>query len=98
LVAGWSFLSSLNQSFKTIPMATKKISPLMRKYNAIKKTKSKNCAGKATAADVKKKAKAYIDAAVNKGQTRTEATRKANAITNRSCKTASIGKTRRRKR
>lgn len=64
----------------------RKMSPLMRKYNAIKKVKSKNCNGKATAADVKRIAKIYIDAAVKKGQTRKEATRKANKITNKGCK------------
>jgi hypothetical protein len=64
----------------------KRIAPLMRKYNAIKKKKSQNCDGKATAADVKRVAKIYIDAAIKKGQTRAEATRKANKITNKGCK------------
>lgn len=70
---------------KAIAGTKKKVSPLMRKYNAVKKMKSKNCDGKATIAQVRKAADAYVKAAVNKGQTRAEATKKANAITNRKC-------------
>jgi hypothetical protein len=70
---------------KAISGTKRKISPLMRKYNAIKKMKSKNCDGKATVAQVKKAANTYITAAVKKGQKRSEATKKANAITNRRC-------------
>lgn len=81
-----------------MPTAKKKISPLMRKYNAIKKIKAKNCDNKATAAQVKKVAKTYIDAAIKKGQTRKEATRKANAITTRACTKPAVGSTRKRKR
>ena len=79
-------------------MATKKISPLMRKYNRVKKVKSRNCAGKASAADVKKAAKSYIDAAVKKGQTRKEATRKANAITTRACGVGAVAPKRRKRK
>jgi len=70
---------------KAVSGTKRKISPLMRKYNALKKKKSQNCNGKATAADVRKVAKIYIEAAIKKGQTRKEATKKANAITNRKC-------------
>lgn len=70
---------------KAVSGTKKKISPLMRKYNAIKKAKSRNCNGKATVAQVKKAANTYITAAVKKGQTRAEATKKANAITKRKC-------------
>lgn len=60
-------------------------SPLQKALNNLKKIKTKNCNGKATVKDVRAKAKIYIDRAVKKGQTRAEATKKANAITNRKC-------------
>jgi hypothetical protein len=59
--------------------------PLQSAYNGLKKVKTKNCNGKATVKDVRAKAKVYVDRAVKGGQTRAEATKKANAITNRKC-------------
>lgn len=59
--------------------------PLQRAYNVLKKEKTKNCNGKASTKDVRAKAKTYIDRAIKAGQTRAEATKKANAITNRKC-------------
>ena len=60
-------------------------SPLQSAYNGLKKVKTRNCNGKATISDVRAKAKVYITRAIKAGQTRKEATKKANAITNRKC-------------
>jgi hypothetical protein len=73
-------------------MATtsKKTMPaLMRKYQALQRKKKSFCAGRATKADVKRAASAYVTAAVAKGQTKTEATKKANRVMNSGCKMTS---------
>lgn len=82
-------------------MATKKLSPLMRKYNTLRKRKSSFCEGRVNKKSVKDAAKSYIDAAVKNGQSKTEATKKANRILNAGCKTTSAKKrkaTKRRRR
>lgn len=71
---------------KTKVAGTKKRrSPLQTAYSNLTKTKGKNCDGKATAAQVKAAAKTYIDRAEKAGQTRKEATAKANRVTRRKC-------------
>lgn len=79
-------------------MAKKKISPLMRKYNALRRKKKAYCSGKATKADVNKAATAYINAAVKKGQSKVEATKKANRVRNSGCKMSSVAGTKRKSR
>jgi len=70
-------------------MATKKgkglNSPLMAKYRALQRKKKSFCAGRATKADVKRVEKAYIAAAVAKGQTKSEAERKAAKVLKAGC-------------
>lgn len=70
---------------KSIAGTKRKQSPLQKALNTLKKTKSRNCDGKATTAQVRKAADTYIARAMKKGQTKAEATRKANAITTRKC-------------
>lgn len=71
----------------------------MRKYNKLRTTKRLLCAGKKTKADLKKAAKDYVDAAVKKGQTRTEANRKAKAVTTAGCTMSSnVAGTRKKKK
>lgn len=69
------------------------LSPLQKAFNALRKAKRSACAGKGTAAGVKKAAGVYIKKAVAKGQTKTEAQKKANRVINGSCKNV-IGATR----
>ena len=79
-------------------MATKRRSALQSAYAGLTKTKSAFCKGKKTKSDVKKAKAKYISAAVKKGQTRAEATKKANRVMDRGCKmSASIRKARKRK-
>lgn len=74
---------------------TRSMPATLRKYQALQRKKKSYCAGKATKTDVAKAAKTYIDAAVAKGQTKTEATQKANRVLKSGCKmTANIGKKR----
>lgn len=70
-------------------MAATKQSPLLRSYRALQKEKRKYCEGKSTKADVDKKAKSYIDRAVKSGQTKTEATKKANRVKSGGCSMSS---------
>lgn len=70
-------------------MATRTLSPLMKKYNALRKAKRLNCEGKKTKTDVKKVADAYIAAAIKKGQDKKEAEKKARAVMNGGCKMSS---------
>lgn len=58
-------------------MATSKIT----KYMRLKKVQSSNCAGKALKSTVTAAAKAYIDDAVKKGKSLTEAKKIASAVT-----------------
>lgn len=62
------------------------------KYQTLRKKKKMHCAGKATKTDLNKAKSAYVAAAVKGGQTRTEATKKANKVVNAGCKLASVGK------
>jgi len=61
------------------------LSPLMRKFNALRRMKAKACAGKATATDLTRAKSTYVDAAVKKGQTSADATAKANRVINGKC-------------
>jgi|GEM_PF-2872249 len=70
--------------------ATRKVS----QYQRLVKAKFKQCAGKATAATVKKAATAYVTDAVKKGKTKTEAQATVNRLMKRGC---SVGKARTRK-
>ncbi len=70
---------------------------LQRKFWALQKTKTKYCKGKTTKSAVAKAAAAYIKAAVAKGQTRTEATKKANRVRRGGCKMSSVAGTKKRK-
>ena len=60
-------------------------SPLMSKYRALQRKKKSYCAGRATKADVKRAEKAYVALAVSKGQTKTEAERKASKVLRAGC-------------
>lgn len=64
-------------------------SPLMSKYRALQRKKKSYCAGKATKADVKRTVTAYVALAVSKGQTKTEATAKANKVLKAGCSMSS---------
>lgn len=72
----------------------------MRKFNALRRLKGKNCEGKATATQVNAAKSTYVQAAVKKGQTNAEATAKANRVINGKCpvapKVAAVGKRRRK--
>lgn len=70
-------------------MAKVKVSATLRKYRALQRAKRKYCEGKATKTSVTNAAKAYISAAVAKGQTKAEATKKANRVANGGCKMSS---------
>lgn len=78
-------------------MATRKMPSALVKYRTLRKKKKLNCAGKATKSDLNKAKSAYISAAVKGGQTRTEATKKANKVVNAGCKLAGVSGTRRKK-
>lgn len=60
-------------------------SPLMLKYRALQRKKKSYCAGRATKADVKQAEKAYVALAVSKGQTKTDAERKAAKVLKAGC-------------
>lgn len=60
-------------------------SPLMSKYRALQRKKKSYCAGRATKADVKRAEKQYVALAVSKGQTKTEAERKAAKVLKAGC-------------
>ncbi|MEL6275537.1 MAG: hypothetical protein AAFU03_10585 [Bacteroidota bacterium] len=80
-------------------MATRTLSPLMKKYNAVKKAKTKYCAGKITKASLNKTVKSYVDAAVKKGQKKSEAKAKAGRIVRGKCSaTARVSGTKRRRK
>lgn len=59
------------------------------KYNELQKKKRMYCEGKTTKSAVQKKANEYIRSAVNKGQTKTEAQRKANKVAKKGCSMSS---------
>lgn len=56
------------------------------KYSKLVKAKSSYCSGRTTKKSLNKAKKAYIDDAVKKGQSKTEATKKANRVVNGGCK------------
>lgn len=57
----------------------------LRKYQALQRKKKSYCAGRATKADVKRTASAYVTAAVAKGQTKAEAQKKADRVMKSGC-------------
>ena len=63
--------------------------PTLKKYQALQRKKASFCKGRATKADVKRAAATYIAAAVAKGQTKTEAQKKANKILTKGCSLSS---------
>lgn len=72
--------------------------PTLKKYQALQRKKKSYCAGRATKADVKKAASVYVTAAVAKGQTKTEAQKKANKVLNGACKLKSASATTRKRK
>lgn len=74
-------------------------SKLQRAFNTLRKKKKMYCEGKVNKTAVKQAASNYIRSAVSKGQTKTEAQKKANRVLNGGCKMGSrvTGKTKRRK-
>lgn len=70
----------------------------MRKFNALRRVKKMNCLGKKTATDLNSAKKTYVDAAIKKGQTRSEAEAKANKVINGKCTLTKVSSTKRRKR
>ncbi len=67
-------------------MATTRTMPAtLRKYQALRRKKKAFCAGRTTKAEVTKAAKAYVTAAVAKGQPKTEAQRKADKVIKAGC-------------
>ena len=61
----------------------------LKLYQGLQRKKKSHCAGRTTATEVKKAASAYVSAAVRGGQSKAEATRKANAVLSRACGIAS---------
>lgn len=59
--------------------------PTLKKYQALQRKKKSYCAGRATKADVKRAATVYVTAAVAKGQTKTEAQKKADRVMKSGC-------------
>lgn len=68
------------------------------KYQKLQKAKSKHCDGKITKADLNKVKKEYIDHAVSKGQSKKEATSKANRVVNGKCSLSSSSSSKKRKK
>lgn len=60
-------------------------SSLQVAYTNLVKTKAGVCNGKKTKTQARAAAKRYVAQAVKQGQTKTEATRKANKVLNRGC-------------
>lgn len=73
------------------------LSPLMRKYNAMRRAKTAFCAGKKTKAELNKFVSAYVVAAVAKGQTKADAQKKANKVINGKCTVKPIAGAQKRK-
>ena len=63
----------------------RKVSPTLRAYQKLQKTKQALCAGKATKAAVKAAAVDYITKSVAKGNTKTAATATANRVLTKGC-------------
>ena len=66
-------------------MAKKRRSSLQTAYSNLRKVKGKVCAGKSPQSALVKAKSSYIKKAVAKGQTRSEATKKANRVANSGC-------------
>lgn len=82
----------------TSAVGKKRTSPLLSKYRALQRAKKSLCEGKATKTKVKSASTAYVKAAVAAGQTKTEATRKADRVLKQGCSmTSSIAGKRKRK-
>lgn len=62
----------------------------MRKWNALRRMKTKSCQGRATMAQVNEAKKTYVEAAMKKGQTSAEATAKANKVVNGKCSVPAV--------
>lgn len=63
----------------------KRRSPLQVAYSNLSKVKALQCAGRAKATDVNKAKKTYVERAVKAGQSKTEATAKANRVLRKAC-------------
>lgn len=74
-------------------MATKR----RTKYQMLQAAVSSLCKGRGKKSTVTERKKAYIADAVKKGQTKAEATKKANKVVNKPCSTASVSGTKKRK-
>lgn len=66
------------------------------KYQALRKAKTSFCSGRTKKTSLTKAKTAYIKDAVQKGKSKTEATRIANKVVNGGC-SASVGSTKKRK-
>lgn len=73
----------------TSAVGKKRTSPLLSKYRALQRAKKSLCAGKATKTKVKSAATAYVKSAVAAGQTKVEATRKADRVLKQGCSMSS---------
>lgn len=69
------------------------------KYQKLQVVKTKHCEGKAKASDVTKAKNDYVADAVKKGQSKTEATRKADRVIKKKCSlpTAKVAGTKKKK-
>lgn len=71
-------------------MAKKRVSATLAAYRRLQRTKKGYCQGEKTKSDVNAAKKDYIDKAVKKGQTRKEATQKADRVVKGGCKMSSV--------
>jgi len=78
-------MATTRKKTKRVSGTKRKRSPLQKAYSDLTKVKGKSCNGKATKTQVRDAARKYIKRAVAAGQTRKEATRKANRITSKKC-------------
>lgn len=83
---------------KTSAVGKKRTPALLSKYRALQRAKKSLCAGRATQAAVNAKKTAYVKAAVAKGQTKVEATRKADRVLKAGCSSTKAVSGTRRKR
>ena len=75
---------------------TRRMPSALVKYRTLRKKKKMHCAGKTTKTELNKAKSAYVTAAVKGGQTKAEATKKANKVVNAGCKLASMAGTRKK--
>lgn len=67
------------------------------KYQILQKKKTSHCAGRIDKKTLNAAKDAYIKDAVKKGQTKSQATAKANRVINGKCSTASVSGTKKKK-